>query len=607
MKPSDCPHLLPLVNAVRQELPSNSLRPQKGFTLVETLLGMGIIMGLGVGSFMVYDHLSNNANVRSEQDHIVHIATQTEKAYSATGSFAGLTTAQAISAKVVPNNMVVGNVLRSRWGSDVSVEPVGVDGKANNALKITYDAVPDKACVKLASATAQGAWNIEVNDVSVLDSQKLLDVSKATNLCADKIASKMEFTYYGGASGLAATSLAPVQLAPYVPPAPATPTAPPAPLPAIPPVVVAPGVVTPPSVVPPVVPPITTTPTTPPSTPPPSAPPPVGASCVVPSPSSVNENQNQTGTCPTGQLLVSGASTFQQTRNRTNTASCPDPWGTPVWTNGAWGAWTPQPSAVCAPACVAPAPSSNAQTQAGPSQNQTLGCPAGYNGSIAQSRTVTQIRIANTTHACPAPTGSYTSSTSYGAWSNSSYGAWQTISNNCVPDAPPTTYAWVMRDHVYGPGMGCNLGADQDSAEQMVKAGILLGYGNRPYRSYEVNPANQCTAANDGETINVYRGCGGWQAGLEGYSGFRCEAISGGKNSMWEFVERTAGPTVYNGTIAGNPYPISQVDPTGECSIGQTQTLSGYQWTFQNYQTMRGTVAMVTMKYQCVPFSYPEY
>lgn len=605
-----------LTNAVRQELNRSSLptvsarhQQQAGFTLIETILGVGLTMVLSMGSYMLYEHLSNNSDVRQEQDHIISMASQTEKAYTSLGSFEGLTTAQAISSHVVPNSMVNGTNLRSRWGSDVQLEPADVNGTPNNALKITYLAVPQKACSKLASATAQGAWDIEVNDVSVFDAQHSLDVARTTNLCADQDASKMEFTYYGSASGLAATVLAPVKLAPYVPPAPISPSAPPAPVPAAPPAITPPGVVTPPTAItPPSVPPVATTPTAPPPATPPGAPPSVGPSCVVPNPSSLTESANQTGTCPSGQVLASGASTFQQTRTRTNTYTCPDPWGTPVLNNGPWGAWTPATASICAPACVAPAPSSNTETQPGAPQSQTLGCAADQTGSIAQSRTVTQVRVATTTWSCPAPTGSATSSISYTGWSNSSYGAWQTTSNTCTPTAPPAIYAWVQRDRVYGPGSGCHLGSDQNNADNLVRQGVLLGYGQQPYRSYDVNrAAYPCNANTDGQTIGVYQSCGGWQAGLEGYSGFRCEALSGGETTMWQFLDSSTGAVVYNGPIANNPYPISQEFMKGGCSLGQTHTLSGYQWTFQNFQTMRGTVAIVNERYQCIPFSYPEY
>lgn len=85
-------------------------------------------------------------------------------------------------------------------------------------------------------------------------------------------------------------------------------------------------------------------------------------------------------------------------------------------------------------------------------------------------------------------------------------------------------YRWERRGHVYGPGMGCHLGSDQNSATQDVARGLLIKHSTCPYCDFTVNEANYpCNAASDGQTIIVYNGCGDWQAGLEGYSGYRCE------------------------------------------------------------------------------------
>ncbi|WP_372360421.1 type 4 pilus major pilin [Xanthomonas axonopodis pv. poinsettiicola] len=431
------PRLTPLASAFRAE---------HGFTLIETILGVGVALVISAGVFTVYQHASRAGEVRKEQANISAIADQTAKAYSALGSFADLTTAQAISSHVVPKPMVNGTVLRSVWGSGVDLEPTGVQGQSNNALKIIYDAVPDYACAKLAAATAEGAWDILVNGVSVLTARRL-DVSGAANLCSDEAVAKMEFTYYGGASGLASTVLTPIVLKPYVPPAPVVPPAPPAPVPAGPPAVTPPGVAAPPvAVTPPTIPPITTTPTAPPSATPPSAPPAVGPSCV--EPASFNESGQQTGACPSGQILASGASTFLQNRTRRNFYSCPDPWGTPVLNNGEWSGWTPSAASVCLPACVAPASTTRTETQQY-SQSQTLSCQAGQTGSIAQIRLVTQSRTITTNYACPSPTGAVISSDSVGGWADSSYGAWQTTSTTCTAPAPPPapqppTYSYAI-------------------------------------------------------------------------------------------------------------------------------------------------------------------
>ena len=146
--------------------------------------------------------------------------------------------------------------------------------------------------------------------------------------------------------------------------------------------------------------------------------------CVAPGPGS----QMQSAGCPAGQVTSSGATSFTQTRSVTY--ACPAPQGS---YSTAYGAWAPLASSVCAPKCVAPGPSSWQEYRWDPTTRYGT-CPAGQSGTI--SYTEQQVRTDTTTYACPAPQGGYTSSTSYGGWSDT--GATTNYVNTCTPNAPPT-------------------------------------------------------------------------------------------------------------------------------------------------------------------------
>ncbi|BFI96245.1 MAG: hypothetical protein RSP_17550 [Rhodanobacter sp.] len=146
--------------------------------------------------------------------------------------------------------------------------------------------------------------------------------------------------------------------------------------------------------------------------------------CVAPAPTT----GSQTGYCPANQVTSSGATSFTQTRSVTY--ACPAPQGS---YSTAYGAWAPLASSVCAPKCVAPGPSSTQEYRWDPTTRYGT-CPAGQSGTI--SYTEQQVRTDTTTYACPAPQGGYTSSTSYGGWSDT--GATTNYVNTCTPNAPPT-------------------------------------------------------------------------------------------------------------------------------------------------------------------------
>ena len=120
--------------------------------------------------------------------------------------------------------------------------------------------------------------------------------------------------------------------------------------------------------------------------------------CVAPA--TVSETGTLTASCPGGQVLANGATSFTQSHARPISYSCPLPIGAFASTTGAWGVPTPAVASVCAPACVAPAPKPG---------SQTVGCPAGQStatgaGSYTQTNT--------TTYACGSPQGQPTATIS---------------------------------------------------------------------------------------------------------------------------------------------------------------------------------------------------
>lgn len=482
--------------------------PASGFSLIEVMLSLGGLALLSGAAFIIYDGAANNADVRTEQSNIQAIASNADKAHGAFGSYTGLTTSQAVADGIAPASMVSGTGLISRWSEPVLLEPVAVGARANAGLRISYQSVPARACLKFAQAGSIGMFDLEVGGASVFrhgaSGQPLtLDTEAALSRCAN--GAPMVFTYHGGASGLAAGVLPPVSLPPVNPPSSPPPVAPPPSPPPVapPPAPPAPGcgaaplgaatgstpagqtcsfiwnsmaaptcwapmaLCTPIAAPPPAAPP----PGSPPSSPPPSTPPPSGPTCSAPSP--LPETESGTAACPVGQSTPAGASTFAQSRDRTTTYACPDPFDAPVGTTSSWTAWSPDASSMCSPICVAPPSGVSTQpgamdsqagtpdTAAGTPGTQMLACPPAQAGSITQirsttitrdtvqTRTTTQSRTE--TYACPAPTGAYT--TTYGAWSAPSapygvwsaptpagswsapgapYGAWTTTSNTCA-------------------------------------------------------------------------------------------------------------------------------------------------------------------------------
>ncbi len=525
---------------------------------------LGALAALGTGSLVLYKTVANHADIRTEQANVLALAQRADRIHGATGSYQGLTTSSAVGMKIPPVSMVAGSGLMSRWSMPVLLAPAAIGSKPNAGLKITYQSVPQRACARFVQAAGQGMYDIEVGGQSVFSHRPApsndplrLELDLLLVRCAPT-ATPVAFIYNSGATGLSATVLTPVctqypSMCAGTPPSSPPPTAPPpspppvappssppapgcgaaptapatgttpagqacsfiwttapapscwAPLALCAPIVVPPPVAPPPSVPPP--------PGTPPVSPPPSAP-----FCTVPSPAISTENTS--GACPAGQVTTSGATSFPQSRTRTVSYSCPDPFGAVQAAPATYTPWSPTVGSVCFPACVAPAPSTQTQagtpqsmstpysaagtpqTGAGTPETRRVDCAPGQTGDIFQTRTTTITRSTTTTrtgtqsrsttqtrpvsYACPAPTGSYTTTPGtwsapgapYGAWGAEIYtpwtapaapygawsppggpnGGWATTSNTCVdPPPPPPVYAScdaMDRTEIPGTGLG---------------------------------------------------------------------------------------------------------------------------------------------------------
>lgn len=570
------------------QLSSNRSR---GFGLMETLLVLGAISVMSLAVYGIFFSSDVAAEVKAEQNNLNSLSTAIDRSFGLTGGFGGLSMQELTAEKLLPAAYSQSGSPSTKWGGNVAVRPNAV-GHANDSFVIEYSQVPSTACAKLASAMAPNVYDIRIGGTSVMPPTSGFSPAAAATACSRANAAQMEFVYYSGltsGSAVATPSLTLPSAPPSVDPAsPTTPTGPVAGAPSVDdatpgtPGVVPPGTpVTPPPVAP-VVPAAPSAPVSPPSIPSvtPTTPPSV-ARCVAPG-AIVGTQQVA---CLAGQYGL----TQQQ---RTGTYTCPEAWDSPVLT---WGSWV-NASSSCT-TCPPPGQEATAQWV-----GVSAACPAGQTGTHTWEKEQRATR--NYSYNCPAGTTSLPAP-SFGGWSAwQDTGAVRNVVNTCKSSV---TWRWESVDVVYGPGSGCNLGADQDRADQDAAAGVLIKRGVRPYASYDVNEANYpCNEAALGSVITVYGGCGGWQAGLEGWSGYQCRPQGG--YYVWNSTGGdTYGAEVYRGTNpSSSPYfaqATSTQSPAGSCTagnVGQTATVNTYGVAWWGVGAARyATIRVLTLTYQC--------
>lgn len=165
-----------------------------GFTLVETLLALGVAAILLVGAFVVYTQVSHASKVRVAQDQIRIFSAGVRAAFPH-GDYSSLSNQFALDAKIIdsgwksnPSNPNSSS-LRHPWGSSMSVSgtdkttATGVCGPAADGARCTHfrmvwAGVPSHACVDLLSGVGEEyetIWAVHVGNDLGVDNPNLLD------------------------------------------------------------------------------------------------------------------------------------------------------------------------------------------------------------------------------------------------------------------------------------------------------------------------------------------------------------------------------------------------------------------------------------------------
>lgn len=133
------------------------LKKNSGFTIVELLIGIGVIVGFLAFVYGVYSRISSSNHANTMTGDLTTFQTKIHEVYAndPTG-YSSITTAGVITAKAYPGDLNV-NGTTSLTSTFAGVVTVGTT--ASNVFTITYDAVPNTVCAAVANKLASsGEW-----------------------------------------------------------------------------------------------------------------------------------------------------------------------------------------------------------------------------------------------------------------------------------------------------------------------------------------------------------------------------------------------------------------------------------------------------------------
>ncbi|WP_075208443.1 type 4 pilus major pilin [Klebsiella michiganensis] len=164
-------------------------KKNKGFSLLELLLVLGIIAALVVGAFIVYPKVQASQRAEAESKNLATIQAGVKSLYTSASSFSGLTNTVAVGAKIFPDNMLVGtgtsaSVVNTFKGNVTVVSAnTGPSSATGSSFTITYNNVPAAECTKIVSAVAGNFYIAAVGSTTVKAAGSSLNVASTSTAC----------------------------------------------------------------------------------------------------------------------------------------------------------------------------------------------------------------------------------------------------------------------------------------------------------------------------------------------------------------------------------------------------------------------------------------
>lgn len=161
-------------------------KKEKGLTLIESLVVVGILLGIVAIALTLYGTVMNRLNVKNESENISFMFAQVTDLFSEEGTD-DLNNELALQAGIIPKKMrVVNGTVYNAWDGKLTIE----QGNGANSFEIKTEKVPSgDVCVNLVRNQRKVGWDsYEVGTQGEAYSEmKTTSVSKNCNSANDRV------------------------------------------------------------------------------------------------------------------------------------------------------------------------------------------------------------------------------------------------------------------------------------------------------------------------------------------------------------------------------------------------------------------------------------
>lgn len=155
-----------------------------GFSLIELLLVLAVLVGLIVGGFVLYQQNAEGVRSDQAQKQLLGLRSGIARLYT-TPTYTGISAATIINAGQAPSNMVNGTNLQAPWGGAVTVAAANWNGGTDNAFTITFANVPRSECNTMASAVQNSFVGVTVGTTVIKNATTQFNSGTLATACAN--------------------------------------------------------------------------------------------------------------------------------------------------------------------------------------------------------------------------------------------------------------------------------------------------------------------------------------------------------------------------------------------------------------------------------------
>lgn len=191
---------------------------ESGRSMIEMLGVLAIIGVLSVGGISGYSKAMSVFKVNKTVDQLTQIAASTRALFAGHKTYEALTKpagagggsssctgnsnmALIKKARLVPDEMLSGDCIENAFGGNVTLVAANKGSRTNKAFAISFDLVPQSACIELATkdwgqGKTSGLWSVTINSTEKLATDGQVTVVGAVTACSDAYNNTMIWTFY---------------------------------------------------------------------------------------------------------------------------------------------------------------------------------------------------------------------------------------------------------------------------------------------------------------------------------------------------------------------------------------------------------------------------